>query len=248
MAVYFFLQENHEMEMWEGWPDMAQRLSRSSGKGPTFCHWILDGLCTRPISPLVKTSIISQTFISLSNLSKWSSVIQLLFLWEVCSEQQKSMPSTPLKHCGSVNSHPQDPECSQTVKSHWENSLHYDNKKNPTPTQLSVTRVTFVRVHSLITFLLLCNGASKSLPANCCFRCLPLSVSYLWSKCSPLCLLHLVAFALKISILWQLPKAVTFCIHAPWNINKAPYPTLMAHLVAHHMFTSAKERGSNSSG
>lgn len=77
-----FLQEKHEMEVWEGWPDVPHSLSWPSGKGPTFCHWILYGLCMHPVSPLGKISIISQTSISVSNLSKWSSVIQLGFFCE----------------------------------------------------------------------------------------------------------------------------------------------------------------------
>lgn len=99
-------------------------------------------------------------------------------------------------------------------------------QQKPAPTQLSVTRITFLRVQALITFLLLCNGASKSLPADCCFRCLPLPVSHLWSKCSPLCLLHLVAFVLKISVLWQLPKAVTFCIPFTMEYKRGTIPYL----------------------
>lgn len=105
-------------------------------------------------------------------------------------------------------------------------------KKKKT-TQLSVTSVTFFRQWPLITFLLLCNAASKPLfsfcsllTANCYFRCFPLSASDLWGKCSPLCLLHLVGFVLKISILWQLPKAFTFCIpihHVEYKQGTIPY-------------------------
>lgn len=84
-----------------------------------------------------------------------------------------------------------------------------------TSTQLSVRSVR--HWPSLIIFLSLCNAVSRPLsslcsPANCRFRCLSLSASDLWGKCSPLCLLHLVAFVLKISILWQVSRAFTLCI------------------------------------
>lgn len=146
------------------------------------------------------------------------------------SELQKSMPNTITQW-----------ECKLTSTGPWmltgckillgEFIVLWQQQKQKNPAQLSVTSVTFVRHWPLITFLLLGNAASKPLfslcsPINWCFRFLPLSASDLWGKCSPLCLLHMVAFILKISILCQLPRAFTFCIpvhHVEYKQGTTPY-------------------------